>query len=127
MIQYISNLWNALLGNNPYQTELDEVLAKYKETAQEVAFLKDIYKKNTEAYESVHMKVVVLEQHVKDGQEREKNLQQVIESLRERVADKERELTQQDADFRAIQVEYQKRVEDCNREIARLKETKTEK
>ena len=125
MQQYISNLWMALTGNNPYKAELDE---KYEKAAENVAGLNDLYYKSIEAFDNVEKHADVLEQQLKQVNGEKQSLQQLVENLRERISDKERELDQQGKDFRArmerMKADYQRRIGEYTREIDRLKNTK---
>ena len=132
MQQYISNLWMALTGNNPYQAELDDLREKYEKTAENVGTLRDQYLCALEKYDEISKHVNVLigrnTELAEQSRAKEQSLQTLVENLRERIADKERELEQQGADFRErmerMKADYQRRIDEYTREIDRLKNTK---
>ena len=75
MIYYIKNLMTALLGDNPYRKELEEIRGRYEKTAVRVAQLEEIRFR--------------LEEQM-DGTEKQlASYQSLIENLRERVREKD--------------------------------------
>ena len=131
MKQYIYNVWIALTGSNPFQKDLDDVREKYEKTAENYSRLQELYYKSLENNEAVRKQWDALEeqnvrllQMAKDTKNQEQSLQQLVENLRERIADKERELEQQGKEYRdrieRMKADYQQRIEKYNQEIERL-------
>ena len=125
MKQYLRNLCLALCGNNPYQMELADVCEKYEKTAERVTGLQELYFKGVELYDAVSRHVADLEKLVGDGKAQEKSLKQLVENLRERVAEKDGVLAQQGKEFRErmerMKADYQRRIDEYTAEIDRLK------
>ncbi len=92
MKQYVKNLWVALLGRNPYEMELSELQRKYEKATENVSGLQELYCNCVETYDAFRKKVAELEGAVKQSKVREESLQQLVENLRLRLADKEHEI-----------------------------------
>jgi predicted nucleic acid-binding Zn-ribbon protein len=75
MRRYLKNLLSALLGKNPYQAERDELLRQMEQAAENVERLRDMYCAACEKWEQ--------------GDKQVASLQQLVENLRERIADKD--------------------------------------
>lgn len=75
MKQYFKNLLSALLGNNPYEAERDELAAKLEQAAENVEQLRNMYCTACEKWAQ--------------GDKQVASLQQLVENLRERIADKD--------------------------------------
>lgn len=75
MKRYLKNLLSALLGNNPYEAERDELRRQMKQASENVERLRDMYCAACEKW--AH------------GDKQVASLQQLVENLRERIADKD--------------------------------------
>ena len=75
MKRYLKNLFAALLGNNPYEAERDELRRQMKQAAENVERLRDMYCAACEKWEQSNKQVA--------------SLQQLVENLRDRIADKD--------------------------------------
>jgi chromosome segregation ATPase len=80
MKRYLKNLLAALLGNNPYQAERDELAAKLEQAGDNVRGLNELY-------------YTVLEKWAANKRQLA-SLQQLVENLRERIADKDAAIAQ---------------------------------
>lgn len=103
---YIKNLMTALLGNNPYQMELDRVKEEYAKTASRVNDLSD--------------KADELNQRLEDDVKTLDGYQLLIENLRERVAEKDGEIAHMKEEFKERTEGYKRRISDYSGQIARL-------
>lgn len=74
MKYYIKNLLAALRGKNPYQAERDDLADKLKKAGENISGLQDLYYNVVEKWET--------------GKKQVESLQQLVENLRERIADK---------------------------------------
>ncbi|MBR5395768.1 MAG: hypothetical protein IK144_11930 [Bacteroidaceae bacterium] len=97
MRRYFRNLLMALLGRNPFQLELNEVKEKFESAAEKVGMLNDMYFK-------LQDNMVTVERWLID-------YQTLVENLRERIRDKDEQLSQQEHDYRAAKAEYEKRIQ----------------
>jgi predicted nucleic acid-binding Zn-ribbon protein len=97
MRRYFRNLLMALLGRNPFQIELNEVKENLVSAAENVSMLNDMYFKLQE-------KMVAAEKWLID-------YQSLVENLRERIKDKDEQLSQQARDYRTSLAEYEKRIQ----------------
>lgn len=75
MRRYFKNLLSALLGNNPYRAERDEMTAKLEQAGDNVRGLQELYYNMVERWEAERKQMA--------------SLQQLVENLRERIADKD--------------------------------------
>lgn len=75
MRQYFKNLLSALLGNNPYRAERDELADKLLKADEHVHGLNELYYNMLEKWEADRKQLA--------------SLQQLVENLRERIADKD--------------------------------------
>ena len=89
MKRYLKNLLAALLGNNPYQAERDELAAKLEKADENVKQLRDMYFAACEKWEQNDKQVA--------------SLQQLVENLRERIKDKDAAINQYMTDMDALQ------------------------
>jgi len=80
MKRYLKNLLAALLGNNPYEAERDELAAKLAKAAENVERLRDMYCAACEKWAQ--------------GDKQVASLQQLVENLRERIKDKDAAIEQ---------------------------------
>lgn len=94
MKRYFKNLLSALLGNNPYQSERDELAAKLEQASENVERLRDMYCAACEKWEQ--------------GDKQVASLQQLVENLRERIADKDTVIDQLQKEYR----EYMKQAKE---------------
>lgn len=86
MKRYLKNLLAALLGNNPYQTEHDELRRQMEQASENVEQLSNMYCAVCEKWEQVDKQVA--------------SLQQLVENLRERIADKDAVIAQLQKEYR---------------------------
>jgi chromosome segregation ATPase len=86
MKQYFKNLLSALLGNNPYQTERDELRRQMEKASENVEQLRNMYCAACEKWEQ--------------GDKQVASLQQLVENLRERIADKDAVIAQLQKEYR---------------------------
>ena len=75
MKRYFKNLLSALLGNNPYQAERDELAEKLAKAGENIHGLNELYYNVLEKWEQSDKQVA--------------SLQQLVENLRDRIADKD--------------------------------------
>lgn len=94
MKRYFKNLLSALLGNNPYEAERDELRRQMEQAAENVERLRDMYCAACEKWEQ--------------GDKQVASLQQLVENLRERIADKDAVIDQLQNEYR----EYTKKKKD---------------
>ena len=80
MKQYFKNLLSALLGNNPYQAERDDLAARLEQAAENIEKLHNMYCAACETWERSDKQVA--------------SLQQLVENLRERIKDKDAAINQ---------------------------------
>jgi chromosome segregation ATPase len=86
MRRYFKNLLSALLGNNPYEAELDDLRRQMEQAAENVERLRDIYCAACEKWAQ--------------GDKQVASLQQLVENLRERIADKDAVIDQLKKEYR---------------------------
>ena len=94
MKRYLKNLLAALLGNNPYEAERDELAAKLEQADENVRGLNELYYNMVERWEAEQKQVA--------------SLQQLVENLRERIKDKDAVIAQLQNEHR----EYTKKKKD---------------
>lgn len=94
MRQYFKNLLSALLGNNPYQAERDDLAVKLAKAGENVRGLNELYHNTLEKWETDKKQVA--------------SLQQLVENLRERIKDKDAVIAQLQNEYR----EYTKKKKD---------------
>lgn len=75
MKRYLKNLLAALLGNNPYEAERDELAAKLEKANDNYRGLNELYYNMVERWEAERKQAT--------------SLQQLVENLRERIKDKD--------------------------------------
>ena len=75
MKQYFENLLSALLGNNPYRAERDDLAARLESEHENFRGLQELYNTVLERLAANKRQVA--------------SLQQLVENLRERIADKD--------------------------------------
>ena len=75
MRQYFKNLLSALLGNNPYRAEREELAEKLAKADEHVHGLNELYYNMLEKWETDRKQLA--------------SLQQLVENLRERIKDKD--------------------------------------
>jgi len=80
MKQYFKNLLSALLGNNPYRAERDDLPAKLEQAGDNVRGLQELYYNMVERWEAERKQLA--------------SLQQLVENLRERIKDKDAAIEQ---------------------------------
>lgn len=94
MKRYLKNLLSALFGNNPYEAERDDLAAKLEKAGENVRSLQDQLYARLEQWESEKR---LLRQDIELLAKRDKqvtSLQQLVENLRERIADKDAAIKQ---------------------------------
>lgn len=94
MRRYLKNLFSALLGNNPYEAERDELAAKLEKAGENVRGLNELYYNMVERWEAEQKQMA--------------SLQQLVENLRERIKDKDAAIAQLQNEYR----EYTKKKKD---------------
>lgn len=80
MKRYLKNLLAALLGNNPYEAERDDLAEKLTHAIQDVKQLRNMYCAACEKWEQSDKQVT--------------SLQQLVENLRDRIKDKDAAIAQ---------------------------------
>jgi len=93
MKRYLKNLLSALLGNNPYQTEHDELRRQMEQASENVEQLRNMYCAACEKCEQ--------------GDKQVASLQQLVENLRERIAIKDTAIEQYIIEVDALRGELQ--------------------
>ncbi len=80
MRRYFKNLLSALMGNNPYQAERDDLAARLEQAGEDVRGMNELY-------------YTVLEKWAANKRQLA-SLQQLVENLRERIKDKDAAINQ---------------------------------
>ena len=93
MKRYLKNLLSALLGNNPYEAERDELAAKLEKAGDNVRGLQELCYNMVERWESERKQTA--------------SLQQLVENLRERIKDKDAAIAQYIIEADALRGELQ--------------------
>lgn len=93
MKHYFKNLLSALLGNNPYEAERDELAAKLEQAGENYRRMNEQYYNMAERWEA--------------GQKQVSSLQQLVENLRERINDKDATINQYMIEMDALRGELQ--------------------
>lgn len=93
MRRYFRNLLSALLGNNPYQEERDELRRQMEQAAENVRDMNELY-------------YTVLEKWAANKRQLA-SLQQLVENLRERIKDKDDAIAQYIVEVNALKGESQ--------------------
>ncbi len=93
MRRYLKNLLSALLGNNSYQAERDDLAAKLEKAGENYHQLNDLYYNMVERWEAERKHVT--------------SLQQLVENLRERIKDKDAAIAQYIIEADALRGELQ--------------------
>jgi molybdopterin converting factor small subunit len=93
MRRYLKNLLAALLGNNPYLAERDELAEKLEKAGENVRGLNELYYNMVERWETEQKQMA--------------SLQQLVENLRERIADKDAVIKQYIIEVNALKGELQ--------------------
>lgn len=75
MRRYLKNILSALLGNNPYEAERDDLAAKLEQAGENYRGLNELYYNVLEKWEAERRQIA--------------SLQQLVENLRERIKDKD--------------------------------------
>ena len=86
MRRYFKNLLAALLGNNPYEAERDELAAKLEQAGENYRGLQELYYNMVERWEAERKQLA--------------SLQQLVENLRERIKDKDAAIEQLQKEYR---------------------------
>lgn len=103
---YIKNLLTALVGNNPYQMELDRVKEEYSKTASRV---NDLSEKADE-----------LSRRLEEDAKTLVGYQVLVENLRDRMKEKDGEIARIKEEYRERAEGYKRRLADYSGQIARL-------
>jgi len=93
MKRYLKNLLAALLGNNPYEAERDELAAQLEKAGENVRGLQELYYNMVERWEAERKQLA--------------SLQQLVENLRERINDKDAAINQYMTEMDALRGELQ--------------------
>ena len=80
MRRYFKNLLSALLGNNPYEAERDELRRQMEQAAENVRGMNELYYTVLEKWAASKRQLA--------------SLQQLVENLRERIKDKDAAIAQ---------------------------------
>lgn len=94
MKRYLKNLLAALLGNNPYEAERDDLAAKLAKAAENVEQLLDMYCAACEQWESAKRLLSMNRERIEKRDSQIVSLQQLVENLRERIKDKDDAIAQ---------------------------------
>lgn len=86
MKRYLKNLLAALLGNNPYEAERDELAAKLEKADENVHGMNELYYTVLEKWAANKRQIA--------------SLQQLVENLRERIQDKDAAIGQLKKEYR---------------------------
>lgn len=89
MRRYFKNLLSALLGNNPYEAELDDLRRQMEQASENVERLRDMYCAACEKWESAKRLLSINRERIEKRDSQIASLQQLVENLRERIADKD--------------------------------------
>lgn len=93
MKQYFKIFLSALLGNNPYEAERDDLAAKLEKAGENYRGLQELYYNMVERWEAERKQVA--------------SLQQLVENLRERIKDKDAAIAQYIIEADALRGELQ--------------------
>lgn len=89
MRQYFKNLLSALLGNNPYQAERDDLAEKLEKAGDNYRGLNELYYNVLEKWETERKQTA--------------SLLQLVENLRDRIKDKDASIHQYMTEMDALQ------------------------
>lgn len=99
MKRYLTNLWRATIGANPFREEVDKVKKDYEESVEKLTALQNVYCDLIEKWEycdgqlkSAGKKIATLSKKVRD-------YERLIENLRERLAEKSSLIERIEADY----------------------------
>lgn len=87
MKRYFKNLLSALLGNNPYQAERDDLAEKLEKAGDNYRGLNELYYNVLEKWETERKQTDSLRKQTA-------SLQQLVENLRDRIKDKDASINQ---------------------------------
>lgn len=108
--RYLSNLWLALCGTDPFREELVKLTADYEKTAENVKRLNEMYYQVVDKWDQ--------------AEKRLEDYQVLVENLHERIKEKDAAIESAGKDFRErmerMKADYQKRIEEYNKEINKL-------
>ena len=82
MKRYLKNLLSALLGNNPYRAEREDLAAKLEQASDNVRGLQELYYNMVERWETEQKQMASLQQLVENLRERIKNKDAAIDQLK---------------------------------------------
>lgn len=82
MRRYLKNILSALLGNNPYEAERDDLAAKLEQAGENYRGLNELYYNVLEKWEAERKQIASLQQLVENLRERIKDKDAVIEQLK---------------------------------------------
>lgn len=119
MIQYLRFLFFSLLGHNPFQEEIDEVKKELESVKEYRRILKLMYQVLLSKWDAEKAFSKDLCRENENKQQQVKDLQVLVENLRERIREKDEEIKQQGREFRErverIKSDYQLRIEAYNK------------
>ena len=96
MGRYFKNLLSALLGNNPYQAERDDLAEKLEKAGDNYRELNELYFNVLEKWETERKQTASLRKQTD-------SLQQLVENLRDRIKDKDASINQYMTEMDALQ------------------------
>ena len=119
MKRYITILWLALTGRNPFLMELDEKMSQLEKADEHISSLNDMYYKalqkweesarmaeeSSKAFEEVSEKLASERQRVHD-------YEVLIENFRERISEKDTLMDRMKKDYQQRIEQYTKEIED---------------
>jgi len=109
MRRYFKNLLSALLGNNPYQADCDELRRQMEKSVENVRSLQDQLYAALEQWESAKQLMTTHRERLEKRDSQIVSLQQLVENLRERIADKDAAIAQYITEVDTLKGELQRR------------------
>lgn len=114
-MQYLRNLFSALLGRNPFQEEIDKVKKELESVEEYRRILKLMYHVLLSKWDAEKEQSKKMRRENEKQQQQIKDLQMLVENLRGRVKEKDEDIKQQGRDFRErverIKSDYQQRID----------------
>lgn len=120
-MQYLRNLFSALLGRNPFQEEIDKVKKELESVEEYRRILKLLYQVLLSKWDAEKEQSKKMRRENEKQQQQIKDLQMLVENLRGRVKEKDEDIKQQGRDFRErverIKSDYQQRIDAYNKAL----------
>ena len=118
-MQYLRIFFSALLGRNPFQEEIDKVKKELESVKEYRRILKLMYQVLLSKWVAEKEQSRKMRRENEKQQQQVKDLQVLVENLRERIREKDEEIKQQGREFRErverIKSDYQLRIEAYNK------------